>query len=153
MYQTVGQQNELYKGFFRDLKDLTVSSKKITDFEKILNEQILPKIKQFEINLGEVSKNAGRERSSKQKSAISRYAIELDGLSKSKDLSWESLSTSAAAFFTSIEHLNADDWVQHRLSLAESYQELRNRHTGLLSLVSKNVDELLRKDPVFKNMN
>lgn len=45
MYQTAAEENELYKGFFREMKDLTVNSRKITDFEKILNEQILPKIK------------------------------------------------------------------------------------------------------------
>lgn len=71
--------------------------------------------------MSDVSKNLGRDRSSKQKSALSRYALELDGLSKLKELSWETLSGSAAGFFASIEHLNNDDWVQQRLGLADSY--------------------------------
>jgi len=100
-----------------------------------LNEQILPKIRSFEVNLAELSKNTSRDRSSKQKAAISRYAQELDSLSKAKDLDWLTLSNSAAVFFTSLEHLNEDDWIQERLALSSSYQELRTRHVALTSLV------------------
>lgn len=89
--------------------------------------------------MSDVTKNANKDRNSKQKAAISRYATELDALSKAKDLDWGTLSNSAAVFFNSIEHLNDDDWVQNRLNLAEAYAELRNRHIGLVSLVSKNV--------------
>jgi hypothetical protein len=61
-------------------------------------------------------------------------------LSKSKELDWATLSNSAASFFSGLENLNGDDWVQNRLNLAESYSELRTRHVALLSLVSKNVE-------------
>lgn len=150
MYQSAAEENELYKGFFKDLKEST--SKKSSDFERLLNEQILPKIRSFEVNLAEISKNSSRDRSSKQKAAISRYAQELDSLSKAKDLDWLTLSNSAAVFFTSLEHLNEDDWIQERLALSSSYQELRTRHVALTSLVQKNIDELLRKDSSFKNL-
>lgn len=40
------------------------------------------------MNLSDVSRFASRERSSKQKAAISKYALELDSLAKMKDLSW-----------------------------------------------------------------
>jgi hypothetical protein len=42
------------------MKELTTSSKKIADFDKLLTEQIMPKIREFEVNLAEVSKNASR---------------------------------------------------------------------------------------------
>lgn len=84
----------------------------------MLNEQIIPRMRDFEVNLAEVSKNAGRERSNKQKAAISRYALELDNLSKSRELDWETLSNSAAGFFSSLENLNGDDWVQRKILLS-----------------------------------
>lgn len=74
------------------------------------------------------------------KGAISRYAVELDGLSKDTNLDWETLSKSAASFFTAIDHLNSDDWIQHRLSLASDYEQLKNRHTAFISLVKRNMD-------------
>lgn len=78
----------------------------------------MPKIREFELSLAEISKNAGRDRSSKQKAAISRYALELDSLSKTKDLDWETLSNSAAAFYNGLEHLNSDDWIQQRINIS-----------------------------------
>jgi hypothetical protein len=38
----------------------------------------------LEVNLTELSKNAGKARSNKQKAAISKYALELDSLNKAK---------------------------------------------------------------------
>lgn len=73
-------------------------------------------------------------------------------MSKSKDLDWATLSNSAAVFFTSLEHLNSDDWIQERLALATSYQELRNRHTAVLSVLNKNIEQLIQKDSAFKNL-
>ena len=109
------------------------------------------RIDQCEVNLNELSRSSNRDRN-KIKGAISRYAIELDGLVKDPSLDWETLSKSAASFFTSIEHLNSDDWVQSRLNLASDYEELRTRHTAVLSLVKKNVEELLKKDPSSKSL-
>jgi outer membrane receptor for ferric coprogen and ferric-rhodotorulic acid len=70
-----------------------------------------------------------------------------------KDLDWQTLSHSSATFFSSLEHLNDDNWVQQRLNLAEANLELNNKYTALISLVSKNVEDLLKKDHTFQNLN
>lgn len=122
------------------------------DLDSLIKNEISKKVSELDINLQELSKSTGRDRS-KLKGAISRYALELDQLSKNPNLNWQDLNSSAAGFFTSLEHLNADDWVQERIHLASRYEELRNRHTAILSVVRKNIDQLIQKDRSFSSLS
>lgn len=99
-----------------------------------------------------MSKNAGRDRTNRVKAAISRYAHELDEMSKERVLTWERVSESVGVFFTSLEHTNDDDWIRRRLDLARDYDELRNRHVAFISLLSKNLNELMKKDATVEKM-
>ena len=48
--------------------------------------------------------------------------------------------------------MNSDDWIKERINLAAEHEELRSRYTSTLSLLSKNIDELLKKDRSFESL-
>lgn len=60
---------------------------------------------------------------------------------------------SCVSLFTANEQLNTDGWVRNRIDLAHKYEELSARHTSVLSLLRKNIDELVQKDSNSKSFS
>ena len=75
----------MYKKFFEDIKDMSYKSK-IPELDKIIKE-ISPKIKEYENQLSEISKNPyGND--DVIKGTLTRYISEATSLLKIKKISW-----------------------------------------------------------------
>ena len=89
--------------------------------------------------MADLSKSTSRDRN-KVKGLISKYSLELDKLAKDSNLTWERMYESCTALFTATEQLNTDTWVREKIDLTKKYEELKTRHTAILSTVRKNID-------------
>jgi hypothetical protein len=148
--QNCSEENVVYRECFTDISMMLRENRKVSDLEGFINQKITPLIKETEQRLETINKNLSRDRRNKVKGVLAEYTKELQILSQDQNLSEEAISKSVAAFYTNLEHMSEDNWIKQRLYLSSEVENLKTRQTAILSMLNRNIDEIISQNPEIK---
>lgn len=148
--QNCSEENVVYRECFADISGMLRENRKVSDLEGFINQKITPLIKETEQRLETINKNLSRDRRNKVKGILAEYTKELQILSQDQNLSEEAISKSVAAFYTNLEHMSEDNWIKQRLYLSSEVENLKTRQTAILSMLNRNIDEIISQNPEIK---
>jgi len=117
--QKIGEENRLYVSFYERLNTIINTSKrKGIDFEQLLNEQVVPMVADFSINLTNVTRSVNRDVHASLRPTVSTLAREFDRLLKEQQFSEEKIGETISSLFVNFKAVGGVEHLKEQFDLA-----------------------------------
>lgn len=117
--QKLGEENKLYASFYERLNTLINTSKRRgADFEALLNEQVVPLVADFSVNLNALTRSINRDIHVSLRPSVSALAREFDRLLKEQQFTEEKLSETISNLMVTFKAVKGVDHWREQFDLA-----------------------------------
>ena len=141
--QKIGEENRLYVSFYERLNTIINTSKrKGIDFEQLLNEQVVPMVADFSINLTNVTRSVNRDVHASLRPTVSTLAREFDRLLKEQQFSAEKIGETISSLFVNFKAVGGVEHLKQQFDLANRAYLAESNYKNLVSLFHHEISHL-----------
>lgn len=151
--QKIGEENKLYASFYEKLNNIINSSKrKGIDFEQLLNEQVVPIVADFSINLAAVTRTINRDIHASLRPTVSTLAREFDRLLKEQQFSEEKIGETISSLLVNFKAVGGVEHLKQQFDLANRAHLAESNYKNLVSLFHHEISHLKEEHPRLKTL-
>lgn len=141
--QKLGEENKLYASFYERLNTLVNTSKrKGADFEALLNEQVVPMVADFSLNLTALSRTITRDIHVSLRPSVNALAREFDRLLKEQQFTEDKIGETVSNLLVNFKAVGGVEHMRQQFDLASRASLAESNYRNVIALFRNEIDNL-----------